>query len=110
MCARKEEVKGMEKNKGMRKWPRVNWNFPYKATPLSNTGQHIKLKLTGKKWFKEICGSEMKKDNMCRINISGKCIDEGRIAGLSYILVIGNKEPHSRKKHSDVWNNKWMLM
>ena len=33
ICARKEEGKGMEKIKGMRKWPRVNWNLQYKATP-----------------------------------------------------------------------------
>ena len=62
-----------------------------------NTRQPIKLKLTGKKWFKEICGSEMK-DNMCRVNIYGKSIDEGRIAGLSYILALGNKEPHTREE------------
>ena len=54
MCARKEEGKGMEKNKGIPKWPRVNWNLQYKATPLSNIGQQMKLKLTGKKWFKEM--------------------------------------------------------
>ena len=52
----------------------------------------------GKRWFKEICGSEMKKDNMCRVNIYGKCIDEGRIAGLSYMLVAGNKEPQNREE------------
>ena len=98
MRARKEEGKGMEKNKGMRKWPRVNWNLQYKAIPLSNTGQQIKLKLTGKKWFKEICGSEMKKDNTCRVNIYGKCIYERQIVGMSYILAIGNKEPHSREE------------
>ena len=33
MRARKEEGKGMEKNKGMRKWPRVNWNLQYKVAP-----------------------------------------------------------------------------
>ena len=40
----------------------------------------------------------MKKDNMCRVNIYRNCIDEGRIVGLSYILAIGNKEPHSREE------------
>ena len=35
---------------------------------------------------------------MCRINISGKCIDEGWITGLSYILALGNREPHSREE------------
>ena len=97
MRAKKEEMKGMEKNKGMRKWPRVNWNLQYKAGPLSNTGQQIKVNLTGKKWFKELCGSEMKKDNICRVNIYGKCSDGG-VAGLSYILALGTKEPHSREE------------
>ena len=45
-----------------------------------------------------MCASEMKKENMCRVNIYGNCIDEGRIAGLSYILAIGNKEPHNREE------------
>ena len=62
------------------------------SDPLSNTGQQIKLKLTIKSEMK------VKKDNMCRLNIYGNCIDEGRIAGLSYILAIGNKEPHSREE------------
>ena len=35
---------------------------------------------------------------MCRVNIYRNCIDEGRIVGLSYILAIGNKEPHSREE------------
>ena len=47
MRARKEEETGMGENKGMRKWSRVKWNPQYKTTPLSNTGQKIKLKLTG---------------------------------------------------------------
>ena len=98
MCASKEEENGMGENKGMCKWSRVKWNPQYKVTPLSNTGQQIKLKLTGKKWFKEICGSEMKKDSTCRANIYSKCIDGARIAGLSYILAIRNKEPHSREE------------
>ena len=98
MRARKEEENGMEKNKGMRKWSRVKWNPQYKVTPLSTTGQQIKLKLTGKKWFKEMCGVEMKKDSMCRINIYSHCEDEDQIVGLSYMLVVGNKEPHNREE------------
>ena len=97
MRAKKEEMKGMEKNKGMRKWPRVDWNLQYEAGPLLNTGQQIKVNLTGKKWFKELCGSELKKDSICRVNVYGKCIDGG-VAGLSYILALGNKEPHSREE------------
>ena len=97
MRAKKEEMKGMEKNKGMRKWPRVDWNLQYEAGPLLNTGQQIKVNLTGKKWFKELCGSDMKNDSICRVNIYGKCIDGG-VAGLSYILALGNKEPHSREE------------
>ena len=93
MRARKEEETGMGENKGMRKWSRVKWNPQYKMTPLSNTGQQIKLKLTCKKWFKEMCGIEMKNDIMCRINIYSNCDDEGHIAGLSYMLVARNKEP-----------------
>ena len=98
MRARKEEGTGMEKKKGMCKCPRVNQNLQYKATPFFNIGQLVKLKLTSKKWFKEMCGSEMKKDSMCRVNIYGKCIDEGQITDLSYILAIGNKEPHNRQE------------
>ena len=98
MRASKEEENGMGKNKGMCKWSRVKWNPQYKVTPLSNTGQQIKLKLTGKKWFKEMCGAEMKKDSMCRINIYSNCEDEGQIAGLSYMLVAGNKEPQNREE------------
>ena len=97
MRARKEEENGMEKNKGMLKWPRVKWNPQYKATPLLNIGQQIKLKLTCKKWFGEMCGIEMK-NNMCRINIYSDYDDEGQIAGLSYMLVAGNKEPQSREE------------
>ena len=93
MLEKRTSENGMEKNKGMRKWSRVKWNPQYKVTPLSNTGQQIKLKLTGKKWFKEMCGVEMKKDIMCRINIYSNCEDEGQITGLSYMLVAGNKEP-----------------
>ena len=57
-----------------------------------------------KKVVQEMCGAEMKKDNICRINIYSNCEDEGQIIGLSYMLVAGNK------KHSDGWNNKWVLM
>ena len=65
--------------------------------PLSNIGQQIKLKLTGKRLFREMCGTVMK-DNMCRINIYGNCDDEGQIVGLSYMLVSGNKEPHNKEE------------
>ena len=40
-----------------------------------------------------MCGTEMKKDNMCRITIYNNCDDEGQIVGLSYMMVTGNKEP-----------------
>ena len=45
-----------------------------------------------------MCGIEMKKDNECRVNIYGNWDDGHRIVGLSYILAIGNKEPHSKEE------------
>ena len=45
-----------------------------------------------------MCGIEMKKDSMCRINIYSNCDDKDHIVGLSYMLVAGNKEPHNREE------------